>query len=162
MDSQSKIVARHLKSAPVNLEAIFDELGIGYSERKLGYGQSGWIERIGPNYKVIINSDEPLVRRRFTAAHELAHYLLHRDLMEDGSRMNRHIDSLFDGKSAADDNLFKPYHETQANKIAAQIVMPIGIVKKLHGAGKTPAEIAAALEVSKAAMEIRLSTLGLT
>lgn len=161
MDSQMQIVAAHLKVAPVNLDAIFSDLGISYQERSLGYGQSGWIERDGDRFRIVVNADEPEVRRRFTAAHELGHYLLHRDLMEDGAKMNRHIDSLFGDDEIKADSLFKPHHEVQANKIAAQIIMPAGIVKKKREEGADSASIARDLRVSQAAMEIRLSTLGL-
>ena len=90
MENEMQIVARHLTSAPVDLEAIFADLGIGYCEKTIRTGESGWIERTGEHFEVVVNASDPAARRRFTAAHELAHYLIHRDLMDHGARMMRH------------------------------------------------------------------------
>jgi Zn-dependent peptidase ImmA (M78 family) len=147
--------------APVDLTAMFADLGIVYNEQPIWSGESGWIERDGDQYRVVVNSDEPEQRRRFTAAHELAHYLLHRDLMDHGSRMNRHTDRLYDLNGEAHDTVFKPHHEVQANRLAAQIVMPAPLVRQKHEQGMGSAELASEFRVSKAAMDIRLQTLGL-
>ena len=159
--SEMSIVARHMAKAPVDLSAIFAELGIEYEERWMDDGASGSISRSGDSFAVSVNALESENRRRFTAAHELAHYLLHRDLMSDGEKMQRHIDTLYGGGSSTGDVLFKREHEIQANRIAAQIVMPKSLVEAGHKAGKIAAELAQEFGVSKAAMEIRLKTLGL-
>lgn len=162
MENEMQIVARHLGAAPVDLNAIFDELGIDYSERRIGSGESAWIERIGDRFHVVVNSAESEARRRFSAAHELAHYLLHRDLMQiDGDRMNRHTDRLY---GAPEDNPASPFtrqHEIQANRLAAQIVMPAKLVRQKFNTEQDITRLAADFGVSKAAMEIRLRTLGL-
>ena len=38
----------------------------------------------GDGYRIVVNSGHNRVRRRFTAAHELGHYVYHRDLIGDG------------------------------------------------------------------------------
>lgn len=161
MENELDIVTRYTASAPVDLGAIFSELGVGYREQSIPTGESGWIERDGDYFTVVVNSLDGEQRRRFTAAHELAHYLLHRDLMDDGSRMNRHTDRLFDKNGDDDDGLFNPRHEAQANKMAARIIMPAKLVRQKRAEGMSTSEIAKAFKVSRAAMEIRLSTLGL-
>lgn len=161
MENELRIVARHARTAPVDLAGMFADLGIDYDEQPIRTGESGWIERNDDRYRVVVNQSEPEPRRRFTAAHELAHYLLHRDLMDDGTRMNRHTDRLCD--DAVDDgvSLFDDHHEVQANRLAAQIVMPTLLVRERFGEGLSPAQLAREFRVSKAAMEIRLRTLGL-
>lgn len=155
-------VARYLGTAPVNLPAIFDALGIDYSERPIHSGESAWIERRGDRFSVVVNSAEGTARQRFSAAHELAHYLLHRDLMHiDGDRMNRHTDRLYGVPENNPASPFTREHEIQANRLAAQILMPAPLVRQkfyeCHDAG----QLASDFRVSKAAMEIRLKTLGL-
>ncbi|NIJ39328.1 Zn-dependent peptidase ImmA (M78 family) [Sphingopyxis panaciterrae] len=162
MENEMQTVARYLGAAPVDLYAIFDALGIDYAEKPIGSGESAWIERKGDRFSVVVNASEGATRRRFSAAHELAHYLLHRDLMQiDGDRMNRHTDRLY---GVPEDNPASPFtrqHEIQANRLAAQIVMPAPLVRKKFAEYQNAGQLAAAFGVSKAAMEIRLKTLGL-
>ncbi|GAA0771251.1 ImmA/IrrE family metallo-endopeptidase [Actinomadura yumaensis] len=157
--SEMAVVARHMKDAPVDLEAIFKELGIEYQELWLE-DASGSITRNGDSFTIAVNALESENRRRFTAAHELAHYLMHRDLLGDGKRMHRHIDNLYGGEQP-EDLVFKRAHEIEANRIAAQIVMPKKLIEKEHAQTTDVTELAAKFGVSKAAMEIRLKTLGL-
>lgn len=158
--SEMAVVARHMRSAPVNLEAIFKELGIEYQEVLLD-DASGSITRNGDSFIVAVNALESEKRQRFTAAHELAHYLMHRDLLGDGKRMHRHVDNLYGGERP-EDLVFKRSHEIEANRIAAQIVMPKKLIEKEYAQNTDVADLANKFGVSKAAMEIRLKTLGLT
>lgn len=160
--SEMEIVARHMAKAPVDLKAIFAELGIRYDEPWMDDGASGSITREGDCFKVAVNGLESETRQRFTAAHELAHYLLHRDLMADGKRMHRHVDTLYAGGERPDDVIFKPSHEVEANRLAAKIVMPKRLVEEKFAVTPDAAALAVEFGVSKAAMEIRLKTLGLT
>jgi Zn-dependent peptidase ImmA (M78 family) len=157
--SEMQIVARHLAKAPVDLEAIFSELGIEYEERWMD-DASGSITRNGDVFSIAVNALESKNRRRFTAAHELAHYLLHRDLLGDGKKMHRHVDNLYGGERS-DCLVFNRSHETEANRIAAQIVMPKKLVEQEYAKTPDADVLANKFGVSKAAMEIRLKTLGL-
>ncbi len=159
-DSEMRIVARHLQKAPVDIEAICDDLGIDYEEVWMD-DASGSISRAGDKFVVHVNALESKNRRRFTAAHELAHYLLHRDLLGDGERMNRHIDNLYGAGEQTGDVIFNRAHEVQANRIAAQIVMPKKLLEKEFALNKDSLQLAKKFGVSKAAMDIRLQTLGL-
>ena len=159
-NSELRIVARHLGKAPVDLPAIFSELGIDYNETRMN-DASGSISRSGDRFVVDVNAFESEARRRFTAAHELAHYLLHRDLLGDGERMHRHIDNLYDKRQQSGEVVFRRAHEIEANRIAAQIVMPKKLVEEKFGLTPDAASLANEFGVSKAAMEIRLKTLGL-
>lgn len=159
--SEMSIVARHMAKAPVDLEAIFAELGIEYGKLWMDDDASGSITRNGDGFSISVNALEPETRQRFTAAHELAHYLLHRDLMDDGKRMNRHVDTLYGGGEPSGDVIFKRSHEIEANRIAAQIVMPKKLIEEEHAKNADTAALARKFAVSKPAMEIRLKTLGL-
>lgn len=160
--SEMAIVARYMAKAPVDLKAIFSELGVNYDELLMDDGASGSITRTGDSFSVIVNALESETRQRFTAAHELAHYLLHRDLMGDGKRMHRHIDTLYAGGNQGGDVIFNRSHEIEANRVAAQIVMPRALLKEKFADTQDSSALAAQFGVSRAAMEIRLKTLGLT
>lgn len=159
--SEMAVVARHMAKAPVDLKAMFAELGVKYDALWMDDGASGSITRSGDSFIVTVNAAESENRQRFTAAHELAHYLLHRDLLGDGKRMHRHIDTLYAGGDQEGDVIFKRSHEIEANRIAAQIVMPRTLVKTRFAETADASALAAQFGVSKAAMEIRLKTLGL-
>ena len=67
---------------------------------------------------IAINSKEPLVRQRFTIAHELGHYFLH-------PKVNTFIE-FRDNKK----NIERGIKEIEANKFAAAILMPRKFLEK--------------------------------
>ncbi|MCE9650010.1 MAG: ImmA/IrrE family metallo-endopeptidase [Parvibaculum sp.] len=151
------ILDKYLSDYPVKLGQLAKELGVTVKISSLGTGLSGQISREGNHYVIRVNRSEARERQRFTIGHELAHYLLHRHV----------IDSSPDGirdtvlyRSGAPERI-----EYEANRLAADIVMPLPLVERelrnCFGGIVTEATIeslASRFEVSKAAMEIRLST----
>ena len=105
-----------------------------------------------------MNSDEGPQRRRFTAAHELGHYLLHRDLID--GRV--HLDRLY--SDGGHDNPYAPLsppHEVQANQFAADLLMPASRLKEMYDPrNDNLRELAELCFVSIAAMAIRLKSIG--
>ncbi|MBL8712367.1 MAG: ImmA/IrrE family metallo-endopeptidase [Alphaproteobacteria bacterium] len=143
-------ITSHQAAAPVKLSPIVEELGI-----KL-YGVSNWPNGISgmlkkdasarSGFAIYVNTQHPHVRQRFTIAHELAHYILHRDQIGDG---------------ITDDALYRSglsnWVEAAANKQAADILMPWHLINRAIDAGaSTLPELAALFEVSVSAMAIRL------
>jgi Zn-dependent peptidase ImmA (M78 family) len=98
-----------------------------------------------------INRHDAPVRQRFTVAHEISHYLLHREQIGSGIR----DDVLY--RSALSDA-----REAEANRLAADILMPESAVRaareRLRGMQDDEAvlELAQQFGVSEAAMKIRL------
>jgi Zn-dependent peptidase ImmA (M78 family) len=155
--NKREILSRYLSEYPVKLGALARELGIGTIKvGSMKTGVSGQIAREGDIYTIKVNRNEARERQRFTIAHEIAHFLLHRDIVD------RSPDGITDNvlyRSGASEQV-----EYEANRLAAEIVMPLTLIeKKLRddfGGIVTEATIeslAASFEVSKAAMEIRLS-----
>jgi hypothetical protein len=128
---------------------------------------------------VLVNADDPLPRRRFTAAHELGHYLLHflprlqaaRDVetylvQDDSGDTVREED-----KSDDDKALSLPEMERQANRFAAELLMPEALCRtacqKYAGRFATTPRflehhVASDLLVSREAVRWRLRSLSLT
>lgn len=99
-------------------------------------------------FSIMVNSTERPVRQRFTTAHEIAHFLLHRHLLESkGSLVD---DTMYrSGLSTAE--------EVAANKLAAHILMPFSLINSLVASGINDVEsLADQLQVSRTAMKIRL------
>lgn len=155
-EPQKNIVTRYMSEYPVKLGQLAKELGVSIKISSLGTGISGQISREAEGYVVRVNRNEARERQRFTIGHELAHFLLHRDIID--SSPNGIQDTVL-YRSGAPQNI-----EYEANRLAAELVMPKQLVEKelnekFNGV-VTEASIEALanrFEVSKAAMEIRLS-----
>ena len=153
---QRAVLDKYLSEYPVKLGHLARELGVAIKVSSLRMGVSGQITNENGQYIIRVNRHEARERQRFTIAHELAHFLLHREI----------IDSSADG--ITDTVLYRsgaPEHiEYEANRLAADIVMPISLVEKQLAeefsgvvTEVTIENLAAEFQVSKAAMEIRLS-----
>lgn len=152
------VIRRHQKSAPVQVVPIAEALGLTVY-RATGWSDetSGMIarddERGGDcGFAIYVNAKHSEVRRRFTIAHEVAHFVLHRDLIGDGITE----DALY--RSGFSDAI-----EREANGLAAEILMPQHLVREcIAGGTRGAAQLAIVFNVSQQAMEYRLANLGLT
>jgi hypothetical protein len=148
------IVAR-LRSAPVSVGAIASDLNLEVVASVLDTNISGMI-RIHPDdesrFQIKVNSVEASVRQRFTVAHEISHFLLHRELI--------------DKKGITDTILFRSglsdRKEVEANRLAAFMLLPWNTVhewtKIQYGAPPSEAyidQIAAAFKVSSLTVGFR-------
>lgn len=80
---------------------------------------------------ILVRADDPLPRRRFTAAHELGHYLLHFLPRLDAERDGEMQIVLDDGTETVreDEELSLPEMERQANQFAAELLMPESVCR---------------------------------
>lgn len=150
-----KLAERYWGDIPVPIFQILGELGLGPDFHSLDDQISGWIERgAGGKYRVTVNVLHAPVRRRFTAAHELGHYIYHRDLLGAGVGDTRAYRA---AGTRLPNAAIRPIHERQANSFAANLLMPHHSINLLRSQGVTEvAELADRFEVSKDAMRIRL------
>jgi Zn-dependent peptidase ImmA (M78 family) len=99
-------------------------------------------------FVVLVARNEPSVRQRFTAAHELGHFVLHRELVGD-----RIEDNFLLRSNKLSDNV-----EVEANKFAADLLMPYALIDQaMTGGIRTPEDLARHFHVSVTAMSIRLN-----
>lgn len=68
---------------------------------------------------IFISKDDMVVRRRFSAAHELGHYLMHFQPEEDGFILGDAAEAIVEGEEVQDAAM-----ERQANRFAAELLMP--------------------------------------
>ena len=142
-------IRKFQKTYPVKLAALAKELGIaGIESADLSDNVSGLIRKENDRYFVLVNSKHHINRQRFTVAHEIAHFILHKDDIGDGVADN----TLY--RSRLSDKI-----EAEANKLAAEILMPASLIRKIieeAGDNLVVGDIAGKLEVSKSAASIRL------
>ena len=157
----SEIVLAFNRELPVRLDDLAREMGIDVVyDSALSDDTSGKIERArgAPSgFRITVNGRHHLRRQRFTLAHEIGHYILHRDLIGDGlTDDGLYRSTLRDGRS------FESFREQEANKYAASLLMPAGIVRAQFRAGNCSiAGMAKVFDVSQDAARIRMKELGL-
>jgi hypothetical protein len=145
-------IADLLTSAPVDVMEVARRLGLGIYVSDLAKGVSGALVH-DPSYEtesgfvIFVDDSEAYVRQRFTAAHEIGHFVLHRDRIGEGIEDNYLLRS--EG--------FSNWMEAQANRFAADLLMPFDLINALISQGvKDVPSLAKRLEVSEIAMGIRL------
>ena len=157
-----------INSYPIEIVRICNDNGLKVFESYLEPDVSGLIvvdekewEQYGTNQFIVVNLMELAARRRFTIAHELAHFILHRN----GNRLYAHRDM-------TNNSGFKNSMEQEADYFAANILMPEKLIRekvemlKEEVWGKIPEfalirEIACAFAVSESAAKVRLKQLGI-
>ena len=153
-DEQAKIAdaQRSLLGEPVAIVRLCRDFGIRVAEADdLPKDTSGFIRKNdNGTFDIGYNGKEPATRQRFTVAHELAHYLLHRDLMTGAYPENVMLRS----------GRLTNKHETQANKLAAEILMPYAAIDEYIETrrGFSIVDMAKDFGVSASALAIRLGT----
>lgn len=137
----------NIKTPPIPIEKIAElfSLKVVYYS-KFPDNISGTIIRQENLNAIGVNSNHPEVRQRFSIAHELGHFLLGHD--------HAHI---------VDDTFDKPTDkEQEANKFAAEILMPTEMLKKDISENEYDIpSLANKYKVSEQAMSIRLLETGM-
>lgn len=159
-------------SYPVPIVQLCNNRGLQVFEEYLSSEVSGIImvdetnmnkelyKKYGCNKFIVVNLVENAMRRRFTIAHELAHYELH----SNGGSYIAHRDTT--------NGVVKSRTEREADLFATNVLMPEWLVRqaaqdmKLNYRGKIPNFLLVSLMaeqfiVSKQAMEIRLRELSI-
>lgn len=143
-------IERRQQVLPLKLSGLASDLGVSVKAATLGPGISGELRPEGGAFTIRVNRHDAPRRQRFTVAHELAHFLLHRDQIGDGIE----DDALY--RSELSDA-----REAEANRLAADILMPMSLVRDAKSRFEHLNETAITLiadefGVSESAMKIRL------
>ncbi|EPM7948212.1 ImmA/IrrE family metallo-endopeptidase [Vibrio parahaemolyticus] len=151
---QQNTILEHQNSFPIKIGSIAKSFGIVVKRATLKPGISGMIKESNGVVEIKISRHDSIERQRFTLAHEIAHFLLHRDIIGDG------IEDSMLFRSSLSNTL-----EAQANRLAADIVMPFSLINDVKFPEETRLEIkieeiARVAELSIPAIEVRLSKKG--
>jgi len=148
--------ANGIRTLPIPVDTIAENLGIEIKYEPAEDALSGALIRNSQEVVIGVNSEHHPNRQRFTIAHEIGHFVLHRGIklhVDEDFRVN-----LRDGSTNAD--------EIEANAFAAELLMPTAFMEReaqkigqIDEAAKK--RMARRFQVSVMAMEIRLANLGL-
>jgi hypothetical protein len=146
-----QISRRFRSTAPVDIAGLARALGLAVRQADLGQDVAGEIFpdlfRGGPSgYTIRVNSSDPLPLKRLTIAHEIAHFLLHRNRIQNKLVDDRMYRSQLDSG-----------RERDAEKLAFDLLMPGKILGELHAVGVTdPTELANRFKVPLHVMKRRM------
>jgi predicted transcriptional regulator len=145
------VLKQFQNAPPVDVVGYAEELGLAVWETPGDDNFSGMIKRDAAHggsagYSILVNDRHSETRKRFTIAHEIGHFRLHRSQIGDG---------------LTDDALYRSglstMAEVQANRMAADILMPFSLIEREMKKGvRSVDELARIFNVSKQAMSIRL------
>lgn len=117
-----------IREAPVQVEQIALRLGLQVEHALLGDEVSGLLVIQDENGMIGVNASHAPVRQRFTIAHEIGHFLLHRKQMPvfiDKQFFKPYFAAFRDSSSAAGEDRL----EIEANAFAAALLMPATFVR---------------------------------
>ncbi len=154
-----------IKEAPIPVELIAKKLGVDVRFSPLDDELSGMIFMQGGKAIIGVNSMHHPNRQRFTIAHELGHFILHKKHITSEIHVDKQFRVLMrDGKSATGTERI----EIEANRFAASLLMPEDLVAKALDEhefdidDEAPlVDLAKQFKVSKQTMEYRIRNLGI-
>jgi Zn-dependent peptidase ImmA (M78 family) len=144
---------KNLETTPLDVKGIADKFGIHVKEVSLEDDLSGKLYRDPETSKWVIevNKEHHPNRKRYTIAHELAHFCLHRHLKYN------FVDRIYFRGGESN----KP--EWQANEFASAILIPAEKFRERIRSGVTKIEkLANEFQVSTLALRIRAKNLGIS
>lgn len=134
---------------PIDIGKIVEKYGLIVKKGQFkSQAVSGAFDR--KSNSIFVSENDPYTRQAFTVAHELGHYILHKEKTKE----------IFYRKDA----IFleaKPEIETEADCFAANILMPKELVERFWPALKNVDQMATLFKVSFSAINWRLKNLGL-
>lgn len=143
-----------MQTVPVDLEELIGALGLRLIfDPHLPSSIAGKLMRdphAPSGFRIVVNASDNPRRQRFTMAHEVGHYILHRDLIRE---------------DVVDDAMYRSAlsegYERQADSFAGQVLLPAQKVREAYKTTKALGALAQMFDVSDPALRIRLSELGL-
>jgi Zn-dependent peptidase ImmA (M78 family) len=161
--AEKLLIESNSYSTPVQLTDCARYLGIIIKNVELDADVSGFLLLKDDNSVHIgINKSNPVNRRRFTLAHEIAHYILH--AKDSKLFVDKEEKVLYRDSNSSTGELEK---EREANAFAAALLMPEKLLREEIAKQNEEAKekfinnVARKFQVSEQAVTIRLTNLGL-
>ena len=159
-------------TAPVDIVKVVASLGASLHEQQFEDHVSGVLAIQGGAKHILINKNHHSNRKRFTAAHECGHLVLHH-VQGDGlfidkqMQLYKRVGVPSGPEYTSQDSTTTPTQEREANLFASAVLMPAPLLTQAiqrlnHDLDEDDMlTLANAFGVSSAAMSIRLQNLGL-
>ncbi|MFA5093481.1 MAG: ImmA/IrrE family metallo-endopeptidase [Candidatus Omnitrophota bacterium] len=148
------VSSKGIVPVPLNLEKLAEEFNISVEYLNLPDDLSGELFKNpeNDNWVIHVNKKHHVNRQRYTIAHEIAHFCLHRQFKY------RFEDEIFFRGGESYDK-----EEMEANDFASSILIPEQELKtKIRSGVRKIEELAEIFEVSTLALRIRVKSLGMS
>lgn len=136
---------------PVDVISIAKSNDIKVFEASLDKKISGAIRynKSTSKFEILINKNDARVRQRFTIAHEIGHFFLHKEMLKSDEI---HVDILYRMTNE---------QEKEVDYFAGALLMNKTLLEKAYKDGNSITELSELFDVSVSAMTVRLDILGL-
>ena len=136
---------------PIDVISIAKSNDIKVFEASLDKKISGAIRynKATDKFEILINKNDAKVRQRFTIAHEIGHFFLHKEMLKDDEI---HVDILYRMTNE---------QEKEVDYFAGALLMNKTLLEKAYKDGNSITQLAELFDVSVSAMTVRLDILGL-
>lgn len=145
------LIQNDMYKIPVDLIKIANNYNIDIYQIELDGKISGAIKyyKAEDKFTILLNEKDSEVRKRFTLAHELGHYFLHREILESDEI---HVDTLYRMPNE---------NEREVDYFAGALLINKKLLEKMYARNTSISVLAQVFEVSESAMTVRLDILGL-
>jgi Zn-dependent peptidase ImmA (M78 family) len=153
------LVEEAQQSVPVNVEALARQFGLRVKRLPMAESIAGVLSRETDGWTLTVNAEHTDSRQRFTIAHEIGHFVLHRDRLGDGT--NDSTDYAVTSDAAHYNDAIGPGAERDANQFATAVLMPEARILDVCETFRCndPEPIARLFRVSPHAMRTRMAYL---
>lgn len=156
-----------VNKAPIDIEKVARISGVALEQTDLGNDVSGMLVIHKGHAIIAYSPDQGNQRKRFTIAHELGHFMLHRDDSADTVFVDK--DFIVKYRSNKSYSEIELRQEQEANAFAASLLMPKELIfeelskQRLRNMSESELieELAEIFDVSIPAMTFRLSNLSI-
>lgn len=155
--TENILINNDMFKVPVDVVKIAKLNGITVYEGDLEKNVSGAIRynKEKENFEILVNKNDTRERKRFTIAHEIGHFFLHKEiLMSD----EIHIDIMYRMPNEDEE---QKRREKDVDYFAGALLMNKTLLTKMYNENNTITELAGIFDVSVSAMTVRLDILGL-
>jgi len=155
--TENILINNDMFKVPVDVVKIAKLNSIKVYEGNLDKNVSGAIRynKEKDYFEILVNKNDTRQRKRFTIAHEIGHFFLHKEiLMSD----EIHIDIMYRMPNEDEE---QKRREKDVDYFAGALLMNKTLLTKMYNENNTITELAEIFDVSVSAMTVRLDILGL-
>lgn len=151
------LINNDMFKVPVDVVKIAKLNDIAVYEGDLEKSVSGAIRynKEKENFEILVNKNDTRERKRFTIAHEIGHFFLHKEILMNDEI---HIDIMYRMPNEDEE---QKRRERDVDYFAGALLMNKTLLTKMYNESNTITELAKIFDVSVSAMTVRLDILGL-
>lgn len=152
LEAEKILRENFITQAPIPVEELVEFEGLGLIRTQFEDGAIAGVINLEKKY-LLINANDSLTRQRFTIAHELGHWILHKEFMQ----LNKDMAVLYRKPlGEAESDAF----EREANCFAANLLVPEEMLREAIKSGYDEASLASRFNVSRSVIGYRCKYLG--